>query len=177
MQIRMRGLGFAKMLLKKQQTNLKRLIIYLLLMLHFVLFNVKAQNIPRVKKQRDTLNQAPPTSHERVIRVYLIEDRNPIKQVLNFDFNTINKEKDSTHLVNCTTNVNDTSSHLNIEHLQEVFQMVFSSGSEFTIKIDSSILSKQTKILINDAIKNPLRWKNLEKSAIGGGIFIKKQPE
>jgi hypothetical protein len=156
--------------------NFKRpLILFEIIFLFTGTFPIFAQQIPIVAHQKDTLKQAP-SSNERVVRVFLIEDKNPIKQVLNFDFSHMKKNNDSIHLTTYTTSA-DTLSGTTIEHLQEVFQMVFSGNADFIIKFDTAVLSKQTKILINDAIKNPLRWKNMDKTAIGGGIFIKKQPE
>lgn len=138
-------------------------------------FQLFAQLIPSQTAQKDTIKQTP-TTRERVVRVYLIEDKNPIKQVLNFDFSNIKKEKDSMHIVACSSTT-DSISNPTIDKLQEVFQMVFSGNADFILKFDSAILNTQTKILISDAIKNPLRWRNMDKNAIGGGIFIKKQPE
>ena len=156
--------------------NFKRPLILLeLVFVSTSTMQVFAQTIPLKTQIKDTLKQIPSTN-ERVVRVFLIEDRNPIKQVLNFDFSYVKKQNDSVYFTNCATH-SDTISNPTLEHLQEVFQMVFSGSADFVLKIDSVVLSKQTKILINDAMKNPLRWKNLDKNAIGGGIFIKKDPE
>ena len=138
-------------------------------------FQVVGQPIPIHNQVKDSIKH-PPSTHERVVRVYLIEDNNPIKQVLNFDFNLNKKNTDSAHVSNCTAR-GDSSTNPSIDQLHEVFQLVFSGSADFIIKFDSVVMSKQTKLLIGDAIKSPLRWKNMDQNAIGGRIFIKKQPE